>query len=349
MKRLIMMAICFLFVAGCGGETPNGSAAIGDEGTVASAETTKLPDVSEAPEEGKQEGKESMHMSSIPLQDILDYFAAENDFTPAEGFDRKHDNAEYGEVFEIEYYSETTGTMRKANIYTPPDFDTETTYPVLYLLHGIGGTHTEWNGGRPNEILSNLLATGEAPPMIAVMPNVRATADDGIPSDMFSPEHIAAFGNFIHDLRADLMPFIRENYPVSEKREDTALAGLSMGGREALNIAARMPEAFGYIGAFAPAPGLMSALHDTDAQLTDAEITAIPDEYKRNIFVLINTGNQDGVVGGNPLMYHNAFVNNGIESVFYTIDGGHDFNVWKNGLYYFAKNIFRIDEREDDQ
>jgi enterochelin esterase-like enzyme len=74
-------------------------------------------------------------------------------------------------------------------------------------------------------------------------------------------------------------------------------------------------------------------------QITPEEMT-LPDEYKGNTLILINAGNQDGVVGDNPLNYSNAFRDNGVENVYYSIEGGHDFGVWKNGLYFFAKSVF---------
>jgi len=202
-------------------------------------------------------------------------------YIPPEGFDQKHDGAGYGEMTEVEYYSNTTGNTRKCYVYTPPNYDPIKTYPLLYLLHGIGGTHSEWLSGSPNELLSNLIASGEAPPTIA---------------------------------------------------------GLSMGGREALFIGVSMPEVFGYIGAFCPAPELVAPNLDLPGQITPAKMT-LPDEFKNNTFILINAGNQDGVVGDSPLNYSKAFGDNGIRYVYYSIDGGHDFGVWKNGLYYFAKFI----------
>jgi len=165
-------------------------------------------------------------------------------------------------------------------------------------------------------------------------------ANDSPNQNNFTPEAILAFGNFVNDLTNDLMPFIKENYPISDNREHTAIAGLSMGGRETLNMVARIYDLAAYFGAFQPAPGLMSALHDVDAQLTEDCIAAIPDEYKTNTFVLINNGHQDGIVGANPWNYHNAFVDNGVKSIYYIITGGHDFGAWSNGLYHFAKNIF---------
>ena len=263
-----------------------------------------------------------------------------------DGFDRMHENISYGNITEIEYNSTTTESTRKCLVYTPPNYDPGKAYPVLYLLHGIGGTHTEWLGGTPNEILSNLIASGEARPMIVVIPNVRAAKDDTIPPEIFTQPHFAAFDNFVNDLRDDLMPFISKNYPVSHKREETAVAGLSMGGREALFIGLSMPEAFGYIGAFSPAPGLL-AMETQDpvkvyhpGQLTEAEMT-LPDEYKANTFILVCNGRQEEMFHDLAVLYCNALKKGGLDPVYFNTEGGHDFRVWKNGLYHFAKSIFK--------
>jgi enterochelin esterase-like enzyme len=268
-----------------------------------------------------------------------------NEWQTPENFDRMNDGTEYGKLTEVEYYSNTTDTARKCFVYTPPCYNSETVYPVMYLLHGIGGTHTEWLNGVPNEILSNLIASGEAKPMIVVIPNVRASKDDSVPKEIFTPAHTAAFDNFINDLRNDLMPFINANYKVSNKREGRAVAGLSMGGRESLFIGVSMADTFGYIGAFSPAPGLLPSALANDrmnhpGMLSKEEMT-LPDNYKKNTFILICNGNDELMFNDLAVSYTNAFKNNGIEPVYYTVDGGHDFRVWKNGLYHFAKRIFK--------
>ncbi|MDR0222531.1 MAG: esterase family protein [Oscillospiraceae bacterium] len=334
MKGLSVVLLCAVLLAGCGktdapDEPPTSQDTSGQSEEVRTEEDTQ----------DTQNGGEVVNTDDIGLQKTLDYFANLDEFQPPDGFDKRQDGTEYGEYAEVEYYSETTGNTRKCYVYTPPNYDENKTYPVLYLLHGIGGTHVEWNGGKPNEVISNLIAAGDAPPMIVVAPNIRAMYDDQTPSNIFSEESIAAFDNFINDLRDDLMPFIKENYSVSEKRGDTAVAGLSMGGREALFIGVSMPETFAYVGAFCPAPGLMGENLGIDGQITPEEMT-LPDEYKGNTFILINAENQDGVVGDNPLNYSNAFRGNGVENVYYSIEGGHDFTVWKNGLYFFARSIF---------
>lgn len=313
MKKIILLIACIIFSIGCDGKT------------------------------SEKTSSESDKSAQIVVKDVterVNEMNKMNNYETPEGFDTKNDSSQYGELTQKEYYSETTGAVRECYIYTPPNYDPNKTYPVLYLLHGIGGTHTEWLGGAPDEIISNLIASGKVPPMIAVIPNVRAMKNDKLPSEMLGQENINAFDNFINDLRDDLMPFIKENYPISEKREKTAIAGLSMGGREALYIGVSMPDVFGFIGAFSPAPGLLpfSSLN-YPGQLTVDKLT-LPDKYKKDTFILICNGNQDSVVNNVPDEYSKALSDNEIKHVYYKIDGGHDFDVWRNGLYHFVKNIF---------
>lgn len=250
-------------------------------------------------------------------------------YTLPSGFDRKKSGDVNGELTEKSYSSKTTGATRKCYVYTPPKYDSSLTYPVMYLLHGIGGTHTEWLSGNPNEILSNLINSGKAKPMIVVMPNVRAMNPDNVPSDIFGTVSVNAFNNFINDLKTDLMPFIKENYPVSSEHNKCAIAGLSMGGMESLNIGISMPETFGYIGAFSSAPGL---------PLTPAQMI-FQNEYKNNTFIMICCGLEDSLLSFSK-NYNQSLVDNEVKTTYYTIPGGHDFGVWKHGLYNFAKHIF---------
>ncbi|MBQ7359538.1 MAG: esterase family protein [Lachnospiraceae bacterium] len=259
-----------------------------------------------------------------------------------EGFDRMQDGVDYYKLKEITYDSTTTGKSRKANVLLPADYSEDKEYPVLYLLHGIGGDHKEWLGGAPIQVVTNMVASGEAPEMIVVIPNVRARANDaGNPSDIYTLEHYKAFDNFINDLRDDLMPYIEDNYSIKTGKGNTAIAGLSMGGREALYIGFSMPETFGYIGGFEPAPGLLKYTNFGVAEdgLFTTETFTLPEEA--NNFVMIVKGKQDGVVGEFPVEYHEALENNEVEHVYYEIDGGHDFTVWKHGLYNFLRAVFK--------
>ncbi len=256
---------------------------------------------------------------------------------PPEGFDQRQEGVAYGTTVFKTYLSRTTGAFRKVLIILPPDYTPEKTYPVLYLLHGIGGDHSEWSHGSPEVVIGNLLATGEAPEMIVVMPNVRARQNDAAnPSDVYSPSHFAAFDNFINDLTNDLMPFIAANYSAAQGRENTAVAGLSMGGREALYIGLTLPETFGYVGAFCPAPGVLP--YHAEGGLFTVDAFRLAEGY--DSYILINAGQWDGVVGEWPSTYAQTLTANGTANTFYVTAGGHDFNVWKHGLYNFAKRIF---------
>lgn len=256
---------------------------------------------------------------------------------PPAGFEAKVEGVTYGKTLLRTYPSTTTGKNRKVMILLPPDYTEEKQYPVLYLLHGIGGDENEWGGGRPTWVVGNLIASGEAPEMIVVMPNVRARENDKAnPSDIYTPAHFAAFDNFINDLRNDLMPYMKANFSIAEGRENTAIAGLSMGGRESLYIGLTMQDTFGYIGAFCPAPGVLP--YNVEKGLfPTADFKAVEGMEP---YILINAGQTDGVVGAWPKTYADTLTANGTANTFYVTRGGHDFTVWKHGLYNFVKNIF---------
>jgi len=269
------------------------------------------------------------------------------DYTTPQGFDTLTKAGDGWKMETVTYASKTTGADRLCHVILPAGYSADTSYPVLYLLHGIGGDHNEWLGGNPLEVVSNLVGAKEASEMIVVIPNVRAMREDAIPQEVFGPVNIAAFDNFINDLRDDLMPFIAANYNIKTGRENTAIAGLSMGGRESLFIGFSMSDTFGYIGAFSPAPGLLPLSFpgggDRPAfpgQFTEEEFK-IPKGAPVPYYIMMCNGEQDEIVKFCTAGYEAALNKNGVEHFYYTMPGGHDFTVWKNGLYQFAKRIFK--------
>lgn len=309
--------------------TPSATPAATDSATTSPA-VSESPVVSETP--AASETPEPI--ATLPPRE------EDNNYDTPEGFDTKSSSVTtYGTLKTVNYSSTTTGKTRRANIILPAGYTTDKKYPVLYLLHGIGGDHTEWMGGEPVNVIGNLISKGKASEMIVVMPNVRARADDsGNPSDIYSTEHFAAFDNFINDLKNDLMPYIKEKYSIAEGRQNTAIAGLSMGGRESLYIGLSMPDTFGYIGAFEPAVGVLP--YDREDGLFTEETLKLPEEYNNKTFIMIVKGTKDTVVGTAPLDYHNALTKNGTTHTYYETEGAHEFKVWKNGLYNFARRIF---------
>src|SRR5438445_911349 len=118
---------------------------------------------------------------------------------PPTGFNAKRDDIPHGKTEMIEYESKSVGARRKTQVYTPPGYSQDKKYPVLYLLHGIGGDETEWERfAKPDQLLDNLLADGKAVPMIIVMPNGRAQKDDRPGPNAFATA--PAFAAFEQDL-----------------------------------------------------------------------------------------------------------------------------------------------------
>lgn len=255
-----------LALTGCGAAGVNGSE--GTNGTEESVvvETTQAEAEKEAESESVATNtdastdvptsEEKQNITEEQTEEMTEQNDYEELYKAPEDYEKHREDVEYGEKEAITYYSTTTEKDRKAFVLLPPGYDEEVTYPVVYMLHGIGGSSGEWLQGYPIEIIGNLIADGEVEPFIAVLPNVRARANDEDISDVYTQANFDAFDNFINDLRDNLMPYINENYNVYTDREHTAICGLSMGGMESLNIGFRMQDTFGYIGAFSPAPTL---------------------------------------------------------------------------------------------
>jgi enterochelin esterase-like enzyme len=252
-------------------------------------------------------------------------------FEPAPaGFDVRREGIARGRAEMVEYESKTVGTRRKALVYTPPGYAPTGQYPVLYLLHGIGGDETEWQrGGAPETILDNLFADKKAVPMIVVMPNGRAQPNDRAEGDVF--RSAPAFTVFEKDLLTDLIPFVESHYPVKKNRLDRALAGLSMGGGQSLNFGLGHLDTFAWIGAFSAAPNTKAP----------EELVPNPAEAARMLKLLwISCGDKDGLIFVSQRT-HRYLKEKSVPHVWHVEPGGHDFGVWKNDLYLFAQRIFR--------
>src|SRR5665647_523823 len=131
---------------------------------------------------------------------------AQDDFKNVRsGFDAQRVGIAQGKIDTMTYVSKTVGCKRRALIYTPPGYNKKTKYPVLYLLHGIGGDEKEWfNQGNPQNILDNLYADKKIQPMIVVLPNGRAIKDDRAVGNIMDKDKVQGFANFEQDLLKDL-------------------------------------------------------------------------------------------------------------------------------------------------
>jgi enterochelin esterase-like enzyme len=252
-------------------------------------------------------------------------------FPPApEGFDKLREDIAHGKIETVEYDSSTVGNKRKTLVYTPPGYSTDTKYPVLYLLHGIGGDEKEWyRDGRPQVILDNLIADKKAVPMMVVMPNGRAQPNDRAQGNVFASA--PAFEKFEQDLLKDLIPFIESKYSTYTNRENRALAGSSMGGGQSLNFGLAHVDTFAWIGAFSSAPN------------TKPPQELVPDPSKVSPMpklLWISSGDRDNLIFISQRT-HTYLKEKNVPHIWHVESGGHDFAVWKNDLCLFAQRIFR--------
>jgi enterochelin esterase-like enzyme len=248
------------------------------------------------------------------------------------GFDSLRTGITHGKIDTISYLSKTVGKNRRALIYTPPAYSKSKKYPVLYLLHGIGGDEKEWlNGGHPQVILDNLYAENKIEPMIVVMPNGRATKDDSAKGNIMAPDKVQAFATFEKDLLNDLIPFIEKKYPVLKDREHRAIAGLSMGGGQSLNFGLGNLDQFAWIGGFSSAPNTKPP----------EQLLPNPEDARKKLKLLwISCGDNDGLITFSQRT-HDYLNANDVPHIYYIEPGVHDFKVWKNSLFMFSQLIFK--------
>ncbi len=241
------------------------------------------------------------------------------------GFDTKRDNIERGKSEVVEYDSKTVGAKRKMTIYTPPGFakdqdkDKVTKYPVFYLLHGSGDDETGWQKkGSADVILDNLYADKKLVPMIVVMPNGFAKGTDG-----------GRNSGFEDDLLKDIIPYVEEHYPVKADRESRALAGLSMGGGQALRIGLKRLDTFAWVGGFSSGGGSLDKL------INDPEATT-----KQLRLLWLSCGDKDRLMDVSKV-FHGALEDKKVPHVWHVDAGAHEWPVWKNDLYLFSEMLFR--------
>ena len=238
----------------------------------------------------------------------------------------------HGVVSEIEYWSESLGTKRRAHIYTPPGYmNGAGSYPVLYLVHGAGDNDDAWSTvGQANNILDNLIAAGTAEPMIIVMPFGHTPERQGSGAPMLNNQD---FGN---DLHQDLIPYIEANFRTLDEPSTRAMAGLSMGGAHTLRHGLTHPELFGYLGIFSMGLAEGDDIANYEAQ-NEAALRRAADELQLLYFAM----------GVDDFLYDRVaptramFDKYGIEHLYSETDGGHTWINWQQYLNEFAPQLFQ--------
>jgi enterochelin esterase-like enzyme len=252
-------------------------------------------------------------------------------------------NVPHGIVRHHWYHSNIVGINSEYYVYTPPDFDPKSSkkYPVLYLLHGYSDDPSAWTGmGKANVILDNLIAQGKAKPMIVVMPLGYGTMEMithgwAVWKDAEIPRR--NFAKFSEALFQEVMPLVKQQYPLSEKREEHAVAGLSMGGAETLLTGLNHPDDFAYVGAFSS-----GGLGDGDLApwfpgISPQSGPAIGSKFR---VLWISCGTEDGLFAFNQRLI--AWLKTqGIEPKAVQTPGMHAWMVWRDNLSNFLPLLFQ--------
>jgi enterochelin esterase-like enzyme len=282
---------------------------------------------------------------------------------PPAGFNVKRADVPHGELTAVQYDSKTLGTRRQLRIYTPPGYSPGRKYPVLYLLHGIGGNDREWTQAcHADAVIDNLLADRKIEPMIVVFPNgnssVTADAVGAFPGEGMgarggaggAPPRAGAAGApprggagglrggfeswdmpFENDLLKDIIPYIESHYSAYTDREHRALAGLSMGGGQTLNIGLSNIGTFAWIGGFSSAPNTRPP----------AQVVPDPVAAKERLKLLwLGCGNRDGLIRVSQGV-HQYLKEKGVPHVWHVDSNAHDTTEWDNNLYLFAQRVFK--------
>jgi len=245
---------------------------------------------------------------------------------------RSKNGVTYGQIQKKSYYSTTCNRQKDVNILLPPNYDPNKQYPVMYIMHGyyegIDRMLTKGNAEmHTREMIGNAIAEGAAKEMICVFPDVFSSPTLRACTGMDETNN-QAYDNFINDLTKDLMPYMEKNYSILTGKDNTAITGFSMGGRESLLIGMKRPDLFGYIGAICPAPGVTGSFNwSADNQ---------------PYFLMITGGSDDTVVYDNPKNYHNNFDKNGVPHIWHYVNGGyHGDNCIRAHLYNFFRIAFQ--------
>ena len=242
-------------------------------------------------------------------------------------------NVPHGAVAERYYWSETLKQMRRMHVWTPAGYEKSTELlPVLYLVHGGGDTDNSWPGvGAAGFILDNLMAEGKMTPMVVVMPNGSIHMPDG---NMMGEVPV-----FAEDMITSIIPFIESNYRVYTDQDHRAMAGLSMGGMETLEVTLNHPEMFSYVWVLSSsfAPGNKEVYEYERVRLKKEA-----DRYNKNFKELVFTqGGPSDIAYNNCKETLRLFDEAAIKYEYHEVSGGHSWEAWRQNLYDLAQRLFK--------
>ncbi len=251
----------------------------------------------------------------------------------------------HGTVSKTWYHSDMTGTDRRLTVYTPAGYETSgRNYPVLYLLHGMGGDENAWSElGRATQILDNLIASGKARPMIVVMPNgnvdtAAAPGESSLGLTLPDPNLPHTMDGSFEQAFPEIVEFIDANYRTRRDKMSRAVAGLSMGGFHSLHISKDYPELTGYVGLFSAA--VWPHNPESASRYADMEEKIVRQFENPPMLYWIAIGKDDFLYDTN-VRFRELLDRNNIPYTYTESDGGHIWRNWRRYLAAFLPLLFR--------
>lgn len=261
---------------------------------------------------------------------------------PPAGFNVQRNNIPHGKLTVVQYHSKTLGKLREMSVYTPPGYSANRKYPVLYLLHGLGADYRQWTEWcQADNIADNLMADGKMQPVMMVFPNCDAkltVTDTSTVSRSGRADNFEGYRKpFEEDLLEDIIPYIDSHYSTLSDPEHRAIAGLSMGGGQSLNIGLYHLETFAFIGGFSSAPNT----NNFGGMYTDVKLVPDVKAAQEKVKLLwVACGNKDGLWGISEKV-HQHLNEIGVSHVWSVDTNGHDNKTWDRNLYLFSQRIFK--------
>lgn len=275
-----------------------------------------------------------------------DPYSVKNRYDIGNEMFEKRDGVDYGKVLkDVTYYSKTAQDNKQCNILLPPGYSEAETYPVMYVFHGFGGSHSDQidDGSYLTLLYCNMLSDGLTVPMIIVNADMYTAklADKDSKSD---EELRYIYDKAIDDMALDLMPFIEENYPVKKGRAGTAVAGMSEGGAKSLCTGFKWLDKFGYIGSFAPDTGVIPTEYFKGTFWNTPVFKEFPKPSKDNTpyYLYMAVGSKDPWNIDCTLYYRDVLNEMGVKNQTDLVEGyEHNYKFWRQCFYNYLTKIFQ--------
>jgi len=287
--------------------------------------------------------------AAVPTEDkpSFDPYVTENDYDPDPALFERQSGTDYGTLItDAEYYSTTAGDNKRFNILLPPGYDENGAYPVLYMIHGWGGSYAAhlYDGSYLHMLYGNLYRDGNAEPMMIVGVDMYTGKQD-VKESLDGWQLREAYDRTVDDIAVDLLPYIRENFAVAEGRENTAVAGVSEGGAKSICTGFSWLDKIGYIGGFAPDGNVIPiGEYYSGSYWTIPYFDTLPQPTDDNmpLYLYLAVGSEDPYNIYSTGYYSEVFDGMGIRHQYDYVEGfGHDSGFWRVCMYNYLRKIFK--------